>query len=186
MVKVTQAFCYNVITMKKITIIVTIIIVLIAGGVGFLLLSGDDTADEMPENQATTEQPIEETESTEEVAQPTATAPSAEENTTAPTPGSYQDYSPSLLANTSGTRLLFFHAQWCPQCRALEADIKQTSLPSGVTVFKVDYDTSQSLRQKYGVTLQTTVVKVDSAGNGVSKFVAYDDPSWRAVSNNLL
>lgn len=100
--------------------------------------------------------------------------------------GTYVDYSNNVIASTSGTKLLFFHASWCPQCRSLETDIKQQGVPSGTTIIKVDYDTNQSLRQKYGVTLQTTLVRVDDNGNLVKKYIAYDDPTLASVKQNLL
>lgn len=100
--------------------------------------------------------------------------------------GQYVNYSTSALAEAEGTKILFFHASWCPQCRALESDIKDSGLPSGVTVFKVNYDTATDLKKKYGVTLQTTLVKVDDQGNLVEKFVAYDDPSVDSLKENLL
>lgn len=108
--------------------------------------------------------------------------------TTSPAPaaGSYADYSDEALATASGTRLLFFHAPWCPQCRALEADIKQDGVPAGVTILKVDYDSNQGLRQKYGVTIQTTVVLVDADGKLVKRYVAYESPTLDAVKANLL
>ena len=119
------------------------------------------------------------------------TAGSIEQTSTpvAPTTGSgmYVDYSESVITSTNdmNTKLLFFHAPWCPQCRALEADIKQRGVPDGITIIKVDYDTNQTLRQKYGVTLQTTIVKIDKIGELIDKFVAYDDPSLNAVVENL-
>ena len=97
------------------------------------------------------------------------------------TPGVYTDYSEAALADAKGTRLLFFHAPWCPQCRELDASIRSSALPDDLTILKVDYDTNQSLRQKYGVTLQTTVVQVDGAGKKVKSFVAYDSPTFDAV-----
>ncbi len=99
----------------------------------------------------------------------------------APATGSYISYTDSALASTSGQRVLFFHASWCPQCQKVDADIKNDGVPSGVTVFKVDYDTAQSLRQKYGITLQTTFVKLDSAGNSIGKYVAYNEPTFDSV-----
>lgn len=108
-----------------------------------------------------------------------STQPPAE--TPAPQPGAYVDYSPTVVASTPGTKLIFFHAPWCPQCRALDADIKASGVPSGVTIIKTDYDSNQSLRQKYGVTIQTTIVRVDDAGNALNKFVAYDSPTLAAV-----
>ncbi len=101
-------------------------------------------------------------------------------------PGTYIDYSASAVANTPGTKILFFHAPWCPQCKALEASIVKGPIPAGTTIIKVDYDSSQTLRQKYGVTTQTTLVLVDDNGNLVKKYVAYSTPSLDALINNLL
>lgn len=101
-------------------------------------------------------------------------------------PGTYKDYDSSVFANTTGKRILFFHASWCPQCRQLEASIKAGTITSGVTIFKVNYDNSTSLKSKYGVTLQTTVVLVDEKGNLLKKHVAYDEPSLDAITKALL
>lgn len=100
--------------------------------------------------------------------------------------GVYVAYDEGAVSAAQGTKILFFHAAWCPQCRQLESDIKAGTIPEGVTIFKVDYDNSQKLRQKYGVNLQTTLVKVDDAGNEVKKYVAYDDPTLEALIANLL
>lgn len=102
------------------------------------------------------------------------------------TKGKYLDYENGAIEKTSGTKILFFHAPWCSQCRALEEDILSKGVPDGVTIFKVDYDSSQKLRQKYGVTIQTTMVKVDDQGNEIGKFVAYEEPTLDSVENNLL
>lgn len=101
-------------------------------------------------------------------------------------PGQYVEYSEDKLAETAGTRVLFFHAPWCPQCRALEASIKDGKIPEDVTIFKVDYDSNQVLRQKYGVTIQTTLVRIDDEGSLTKKYVAYDEPNLNAVNENLL
>ena len=98
-------------------------------------------------------------------------------------PGTYVDYSDTALAEAKGTKLLFFHAPWCPQCRELDASIRASALPDNLTILKVDYDTNQALRQKYGVTLQTTIVQVDTAGEKVKSFVAYDSPTFAAVKS---
>jgi thiol-disulfide isomerase/thioredoxin len=111
---------------------------------------------------------------------------SAQTNDTPVAPGTYTDYSESKVASTTGTKLLFFHAPWCPQCRALDQDIRASSLPSNTTIFKVDYDSNQALRQKYGVTLQTTIVSVDGGGNLLKKYVAYDKPTFANVKENVL
>jgi thiol-disulfide isomerase/thioredoxin len=113
----------------------------------------------------------------------TETEPEAAAQTQA---GAYVDYSDTVIASTKGTKVLFFHASWCPQCRALESSIKSSQIPDGVTIIKVDYDSHQKLRQQYGVTIQTTLVKVDDDGKLVEKYVAYDQPTFAAVKTNLL
>jgi len=101
-------------------------------------------------------------------------------------PGQYVEYSPELVASTSGDKLLFFHADWCSQCVSLEGDIEASGVPDGVTIFKVDYDSNQDLRQEYGVTIQTTMVKVDDNGDKIDSYVAYEDPTLDNVSAALL
>ena len=100
--------------------------------------------------------------------------------------GSYVEYSDSAIANAEGDSYLFFHAPWCPQCRSIERGITSDGVPDGVTIIKVDYDSNQDLRSKYGVTLQTTFVKVDNDGNEVSKFVAYNDPQFSSVVRDYI
>lgn len=95
----------------------------------------------------------------------------------APAEGVYVDYVDGAIEATTGPKVLFFHASWCPQCRKLDEDLHAQGAPAGLTVFKVDYDSRTDLRQKYGVTLQTTVVFVDDRGELVSSAVLYDDPS---------
>lgn len=97
-------------------------------------------------------------------------------------PGEYTDYSTGYFDQTAqnSRRILFFHAAWCPQCRALENDIRAKGVPAGMVIFKVNYDTESGLKQRYGVTLQTTLVEVDAAGNLVRKHVAYDQPTLDA------
>lgn len=87
--------------------------------------------------------------------------------------GSIQNYSPDKLALAEkGKVLLFFHANWCPICRGLDAEAAANPniVPDGITVLKVDFDTATALRQKYGVTVQHTFVQVDATGNSLKKF----------------
>lgn len=100
--------------------------------------------------------------------------------------GQYVDYRPDILKEATGQRVLFFHAPWCPQCRSVEKGIKEEGVPDGLTIIKVDYDSNQELRKKYGVTLQSTFVKVDGQGNGIANYVAYDEPTFAAVKRNFL
>lgn len=95
------------------------------------------------------------------------------------TVGSYQSYS-AELANAESARhrkvVLFFHAAWCPYCRAAEDTFLKNPeriLP-GVSVLKVDYDSSAELKKKYGVTTQHTFVQIDSSGNLVAKWISGD------------
>lgn len=153
---------------KKTRIVALILLVIIGVGATYVLLNKDTTTND----QVKTTQ---KTESQE-------TPPPAESTKK----GEYTEYSADLFASTKGTRLLFFHASWCPQCRALDESIRTTTLPDNVTIFKVDYDSHQSLRATYGVTLQTTVVKVDENGNKTASYVAYDDPTFERVEESLL
>lgn len=80
--------------------------------------------------------------------------------------GSYVAYdaSTAMKVAQSGKAILFFHAPWCPTCRAADADILKNAanIPSGTTIFKVDYDTSSEMKKKYSVTTQHTFVQIDA------------------------
>jgi thiol-disulfide isomerase/thioredoxin len=153
---------------KKTWWVIGSILVLIVGAGAYVYFAKDAT----------------ETRPTQEARHDTGKQP-AEQNDTS-IKGRYVDYSPEAIAGTRGDIILFFHAPWCPQCRAAEASIKSASLPDNLTIFKVDYDTNQALRQQYGVTLQTTFVKVDESGGKLESFVAYDEPTFDAVKRELL
>lgn len=89
--------------------------------------------------------------------------------------GAYEAYSPEKLSWAEhGKVVLFFKASWCPSCRSLDADIKSnmSSIPEGVTILEVDYDSSAELKKKYGVTQQHTLVQVDADGNQIAKWGA--------------
>ncbi len=83
--------------------------------------------------------------------------------------GSYQAYDSSLLGSTDNT-VLFFHASWCPPCKAADASINETGVSDNLTILKVDFDNSAELRKKYGVTSQHTFVQVDADGNLIKKW----------------
>jgi thiol-disulfide isomerase/thioredoxin len=106
-----------------------------------------------------------------------AAASDAPEAPEAPAEGAYVDYEDGIIEQTAGPKVLFFHATWCPNCRQLDEELIADGAPDGLTVFKVDYDDRTDLRQKYGVTIQTTVVFVDDRGEKISSAVLYDDPS---------
>lgn len=155
---------------KKLLASMGIITVLILGGFGYLLMQDD--------KEPTQSQTTPAVENTEQDPAPESPAPAQA--------GVYTAYDESAVRSTQGTKLLFFHAPWCPQCRAIEESINTSVIPAGVTIFKIDYDTNRGLRQKYGVTLQTTFVKVDDQGNLLEKYVAYDEPTFASVKEHLL
>lgn len=156
---------------KTIISIVIGLVVVIGGSIVFLATRDDDISIQDPSQSS--------------VVVDEQAAPEAQDSESMQA-GSYVEYAPELIAQTPGTKILFFHAEWCPQCRQLDSDLESTGVPAGVTVMKVDYDSSQELRKKYGVTQQTTLVRVDDNGDLVEKFVAYADPSVDSLKANLL
>ena len=100
--------------------------------------------------------------------------------------GDYVTWSDEAIAEAEGQVVLFFHADWCPQCRALETDIRREGVPAGYTFIKVDFDQYQDLRQRYEVTTQTTLVKVDDEGNKIDSYLAYAEPTLAAVQRDFL
>ncbi|MER3387708.1 MAG: thioredoxin family protein [Microcella pacifica] len=95
--------------------------------------------------------------------------------------GAYVEYRDGIIAETAGTKALFFHAPWCPQCLALEESILSGEIPDDLTIIKVDFDTATSLRQQYGVTIQTTIVFVDDDGAALASEVLYSDTTLDAL-----
>lgn len=85
--------------------------------------------------------------------------------------GSYEPYAPEKIALAGkGKVVLFFHADWCPICRPLDAELTSKGVPEGIHVLKVNYDTATELKKKYGVTYQHTFVQVDAQGNLIAKW----------------
>ena len=87
--------------------------------------------------------------------------------------GSYIAYSADKLAMAeTGDVVIFFHATWCPSCKALNGDIEKnlSAIPAGVTILKADYDKETEMKKKYGVTTQHTLVQVDKDGNLIKKW----------------
>ena len=102
--------------------------------------------------------------------------------------GLYLSYSSaSFDEHEDKRRWLFFHASWCPQCVNLEEDIMAnlSDIPDNVVIFKVDFDNSDDLRNRYGVSIQTTIVSVDGDGDKIKSHVASLDQSLAALIQNL-
>lgn len=85
----------------------------------------------------------------------------------------YLTYSQSGFDEARGKkRVYFFHAPWCPTCRPADAQFQANAdkIPDDVVLFKTDYDSSDELKKRYGITYQHTYVLVDNAGNAVKKW----------------
>lgn len=87
--------------------------------------------------------------------------------------GKYEVYEPQkLLYAHDGKVILFFKADWCASCSVIDEKVLSSleQIPSGVYIFKVDFDKEIELRKKYGVTLQHTFVQVDEFGDMIDKW----------------
>lgn len=167
--------------MNKVGIGVIALIVVLGGAYAFTS-SQKDAA--MMEQKAMEEKALMEQKATEESAMMEETgdtmmesddAMMAKDDSAMMMKGTYEAYSPEKLAWAEhGKVVLFFKASWCPSCRSLDADIKgnMASIPEGVTILEVDYDSSTELKKKYGVTQQHTLVQVDASGNQIAKWGA--------------
>lgn len=85
----------------------------------------------------------------------------------------YLPYAASVFdAAANRKRVLFFHATWCSTCKAADQELtsNMTKIPSDMTVFKVDYDSEEALKEKYGITYQHTFVYVDKEGKEIKKW----------------
>lgn len=165
-------------TGRFVTPLTIVAILLIAIGVVVYLMTVDSSQQDSPSGLNTPQAIV--------TVSPTAKPTTSTSLPAASRPGSYVSYATDSIVKTAGTKILFFYAPWCPQCRSLEASITSGTIPENVAIMKVDYDTNQALRQKYGVTIQTTLVKIDDNGDLVKKFVAYDEPTLTSVVENLL
>lgn len=104
-----------------------------------------------------------------------------------PAPGVYRAYSTDAVADPGfDTTIIFFHASWCPECRAFEQAIESSDIPDGVQILKADYDTESDLKRRYDVTIQTTFVRVDEDGDELASWVGYQkDRSVETILSEL-
>lgn len=88
--------------------------------------------------------------------------------------GQYVPYEESKLAFAKeGKVVLFFNASWCPQCRAIDRDIKASlaDIPKNLLILSVDYDSMTELKKRYTVLTQHTFVQIDANGTELGKWV---------------
>ena len=117
---------------------------------------------------------------------PTSPAAGNDSSPSCEAPGRYTDSSAAAVADECYTdTILFFHAPWCPECRGFEEAIKSGEVPDGAQILKVDYDSATDLRKQHGVTIQSTFVRVDPAGETVKLWSGYgQDKSVDAILEN--
>lgn len=83
-------------------------------------------------------------------------------------------YKADMSKYSSSKVVYFFHASWCSVCIQVDTALKSKTneLPANTTIVKVDFDTAKEMRQKYGVTTQTTFVQVNDKDELVKKWTA--------------
>lgn len=132
-------------------------------------------AQDVPSVNEVTQEPTSVAAEQEEPAKtPPAELPVPTQNTPAPTErgyraGAIQAYSQTAYAEALAdgkTVILDFHADWCPICVAnapgILAAFESTSNPN-VVGFIANYDTETALENQFGVSSQSTLVKVQGS-----------------------
>ncbi|MDJ1649136.1 thioredoxin family protein [Mycoplasma phocimorsus] len=80
----------------------------------------------------------------------------------------------SQLGNTlkTGTKLLVFHAVWCPPCKMLKGELEQLDKLDLLPIFRVDIDVDKQFATDHGVqSIPTGFVYKD--GQIVDKFQGF-------------
>lgn len=81
----------------------------------------------------------------------------------------YSSLAEAMALAQQNPTVLFFNASWCPTCKAAREDFTKNQMAlEGVNLILVDYDNSDDLQKKYGVTYQHTFVQIDGEGNALS------------------
>jgi thiol-disulfide isomerase/thioredoxin len=155
--------------MKKLTVIITIIIVAALGIVLFISAQSQTTP------PVTSPQPGQ----NDLLPQTTTQPDNSQTTTTQQNTGSYVEYSKTELDQTADKRrVLYFFASWCPTCIPADANFRQNSdkIPSDVAIIRINYNDPETdqeekdLAAKYGITYQHTFVQIDAQGNQVHKW----------------
>jgi len=143
---------------KKHIIITSIITAAVVGGVvaAVLLLRPQTPANESTTQQGTSQKAPGQSGSSDSKQSSGSAQPAN------PAVGRYADYvDGNTMEHAYRKTILFFHAPWCGDCQAFDEVLCEGPIPAGVQILKVDYDSRQDLRQKYGVTKQSTFVELD-------------------------
>ncbi|MBI3332427.1 S-layer homology domain-containing protein [Candidatus Peregrinibacteria bacterium] len=96
----------------------------------------------------------------------------------------YLAYQEGVIGNGQKS-VLFFHASWCPYCKANDARLTSwySSETMPVPTYKVDYDTQTSLKSRFGVTSQDTFVLIDGSGNEITRVTFPSESMLRDLLN---
>ena len=100
--------------------------------------------------------------------------------------GVYRDYSDTAVARSLEEErdvVLFFHAIWCPTCKNLDRRLKEATIPNGVSIFKVDFDSEKELKRRYGVRSKHTLIQIDSEREPIN--IWFGSPSAESVFDNI-
>lgn len=164
-----------------------IVALLVVSTIGYALVSGGDNMTSNPAqlstDKRTSSQSIADAQDQDRVS--SGTSPDQTRMVTAA--GRYTDFTTDRqMERGFDNTVLFFYASWCPECRGFDQAIQSQNIPDGTQILRVDYDNSSQLKQQYGVTIQTTFVRVDSTGRLVKKWVGYgQQKSVDAVLQNV-
>ncbi len=91
----------------------------------------------------------------------------------------YKDSQQVMMLAEELPTVLFFNASWCPTCRKAREDfIANSDALMGVNLILVDYDNSDELQKKYGITYQHTFVQIDANGKALA--------TWNGGATNEL
>lgn len=157
---------------KVIFIIVAVFFALMAGGCGHSSSVSISSVEQNRTSEAveTVDEAAEKPEQREKEQRTQGTAGTGE---VAQQSAHYLDYSNEAFdAAKNKKRVYFFHAKWCPSCKAANAEFigNLDKIPTDVVLFKTDYDTEVALEKEYSVTYQHTFVYVDAAGKEIKKW----------------
>jgi thiol:disulfide interchange protein len=72
--------------------------------------------------------------------------------------------------------VLYFHAPWCTSCTSFDQELldQKTPLPENLIILKIDYDSSSSLKNQYGVIYQHTLVLLNDQGKVKEMWIGGD------------
>ena len=85
---------------------------------------------------------------------------------------SYEVYKSQIEKYSDSRVILFFNASWCSTCKIARDNFEASlnEIPADMAIVLVDFDNSNELRKKFGITLQHTFVHIDANEVVISKW----------------